>query len=82
MPKMKTHKGAKRRFHVSAGGKVLRTKGPKSHLRRNKSDRAKSEMDSMVPVEGAGHKRRIRRLIPYAGKYATRASRRGGGSKK
>jgi large subunit ribosomal protein L35 len=80
--KLKTHKATAKRFGKTGSGKLVRTRGPKSHLRRNKSDRAKSEMDSMVPVEGAGHKRRIRRLIPYAGKYTTRASRRGGGSKK
>ena len=36
MPKMKTHKGAKKRFHVTGSGKVVRTKGPKSHFRRRK----------------------------------------------
>lgn len=41
MPKMKTHKGAKNRFHVSGTGKLLRTKGPKSHLRRKRSARVK-----------------------------------------
>ncbi|MBM3959090.1 MAG: 50S ribosomal protein L35 [SAR202 cluster bacterium] len=41
MPKIKTHKGAARRFHVTGSGKVVRTKGPKSHLRRNKAKRVK-----------------------------------------
>ena len=39
MPKMKTHSGAKKRFHKSSTGKLLRTKGMKSHLRRKKSKR-------------------------------------------
>ena len=29
MPKMKTHKGAKKRFHITGSGKVVRSKGPK-----------------------------------------------------
>ena len=41
MPKMKTHKGAKKRFHISGTGKVLRTKGPKGHFRRRKAARVK-----------------------------------------
>ena len=37
MPKIKTNKAAKKRFHVTGSGKLVRTKGPKSHLRRKKS---------------------------------------------
>ena len=32
MPKLKTHKGAKSRFHITGTGKIMRTKGGKSHL--------------------------------------------------
>ena len=32
MPKMKTHKGAKKRFSVTATGKVRRLKANKSHI--------------------------------------------------
>jgi ribosomal protein L35 len=41
MPKIKTNKAAKKRFHVTGTGKLVRTKGPKSHLRRKKSKRVK-----------------------------------------
>ena len=64
MPKLKTHKGAKARFRVTPNGKILRTKGGKSHLRRNKPKRVKRQYDSMLPVH-AGDKTRITRLIPY-----------------
>lgn len=37
MPKMKTHKGAKRRFKITASGKVLQQQG----IRGNKRRRAK-----------------------------------------
>ncbi|MDD2471540.1 MAG: 50S ribosomal protein L35 [Dehalococcoidales bacterium] len=64
MPKLKTHKGAKTRFHVTGTGKIMRTKGMKSHLRRKKSYRVKSLFDEMIPVSPVD-KKRIKRLIPY-----------------
>ncbi len=62
MPKIKTHKGAKRRFHITSGGKVLRTKGPKSHLRRNKSSRVRRAFDRKIGTSPANAKR-IKRLL-------------------
>lgn len=51
MPKLKTHKGAKKRFHISAKGKVLRTKGPKSHFRRRKAKRMKRLLGGKVGID-------------------------------
>ena len=67
MPKMKTHKGAKSRFHVTGTGKIMRVKGPKSHLRMKKAKRVKSLFDEKIELHPADRKR-ISRLIPYAGK--------------
>ncbi len=64
MPKLKTHKGAASRFHITGSGKLLRTKGMKSHLRRNKSKRVKQQFDEMIPANDADTKR-LKRLIPY-----------------
>jgi large subunit ribosomal protein L35 len=64
MPKLKTHKGAKNRFSISANGKIMRTKGPKSHLRRNKSKRVRHAFDKKIELNPAD-KTRISRLIPY-----------------
>jgi large subunit ribosomal protein L35 len=50
MPKMKTHKGAKRRFKITGTGKIMRAKGMKSHLRRRKSTRVKQQFDKMQQV--------------------------------
>lgn len=36
MPKMKTHKGTKKRFRITKNGKLMRMKQGRSHLRRNK----------------------------------------------
>jgi len=65
MPKLKTHKATARRFQVSGTGKLMRTRHGKSHLRRNRSKRAKREYDEMFLVSKADASR-IRRLIPYA----------------
>ncbi len=64
MPKLKTHKGAKSRFHITGTGKIMRTKGGKSHFRRRKPGRVKRLYDETIPLSDAD-KARIRRLIPY-----------------
>lgn len=63
--KLKTHKATAKRFRVTGSGKLVRTRGPKSHLRRKKSKRAKNEFSEMIEVTASGQKRRIRRLAPY-----------------
>jgi large subunit ribosomal protein L35 len=64
MPKLKTHKGAKSRFHITGTGKVMRVKGPKSHLRRNKAKRVRRQFDEITPLS-VRDRQRISRLIPY-----------------
>lgn len=64
MPKLKTHKGAKSRFHITGSGKIMRMKIGKSHLRRQKAKRTKRLFDDTVPLAGADRPR-IKRLIPY-----------------
>ena len=63
MPKLKTHKGAKSRFHVTGTGKLMRTKGGKSHLRRKKSRITRRLYDNKLPLHPADRKR-IKRLLP------------------
>ena len=63
--KLKTHKATAKRFRVTGSGKIMRTKGGQSHLRRRKSKRAKREYQRMHEVENAEERRRIRRLAPY-----------------
>jgi len=64
MPKLKTHKGAKSRFKITGTGKIMRVKGPKSHLRTNKTKRVRRQFDEMIELSPADRKR-ISRLIPY-----------------
>ena len=68
MYKMKTHKGAQDRFHATGTGKVMRTHGGKSHLRRNRSKETKGLLDVMVPANHA-EKDRLKALLPYGAKY-------------
>ena len=64
MPKIKTHKGAQRRFHITGSGKIMRAKGGKSHLRRRKAKRTKRLYDEMIPVSSSD-RARVKRLLPY-----------------
>lgn len=67
--KLKTYKAAAKRFRMTGSGKVVRTKGGKSHLRRRKSKRSKRLFDKMLVVEHKGDRKRIKRLAPYMKKY-------------
>lgn len=67
--KIKTYKAAAKRFRVTKNGKVLRTKGGKSHLRRRKSKRTKHQFDKMQVVTCNGDRKRIMRMAPYLKKY-------------
>jgi large subunit ribosomal protein L35 len=64
--KLKTHKATSKRFRQTGSGKIVRTKGGKSHLRRRTSKRSKALLDNMVSVQGSGFIKRIKRLIPNA----------------
>ncbi|MFA5309560.1 MAG: 50S ribosomal protein L35 [Dehalococcoidales bacterium] len=63
MPKLKTHKGAKDRIKITGTGKMMRVKGPKSHLRVHKAKRVRRQFDEMIELNAADRKR-ISRLIP------------------
>ena len=67
--KLKTHKATAKRFRMTATGKIVRTKGGKSHLRRRSAKRVKRQWDKSLEVSEKAMKRRIRRLAPYLGKY-------------
>jgi translation initiation factor IF-3 len=64
MPKLKTHKGAKRRFHITGTGKIMHRKGRISHLRERKAKRSRRQIDKHVMAAGPMQKR-VHRLLPY-----------------
>lgn len=62
--KLKTHKATSKRFRLTGSGKVMRTKGGKSHLRRRTSKRTKANLSEMQPVTARKIIKRIKRLAP------------------
>ena len=64
MPKMKTHKGAARRFKITGGGKFTRRKGNISHNKTRMSRQARGAIDEMMVVSKPAQ-RLLKRLLPY-----------------
>ena len=55
MPKLKTHRGAAKRFKKTAGGKFVRSKAFKQHILTSKSAKRKRHMRG---TRGGGESRR------------------------
>jgi len=66
--KLKTHKATAKRFRKTGSGKIMRTKGHKSHLRRRKSKRSKRQFKRMHEVKERRIKGRIKKLAPNLGR--------------
>ena len=64
MPKLKTHRGAAKRFRKTATGKIKRAKAFKSHILTKKTSKRKRQLDQDTLISDADH-RRISRMIPY-----------------
>jgi large subunit ribosomal protein L35 len=64
MPKLKTHRGAAKRFKKTAGGKIKRSKAFKSHILTKKASKRKRHLDQSTLISKADH-HRISRMIPY-----------------
>jgi len=66
MPKIKTHSGAKKRFKVSATGKIIRAHANKSHKLNSalKNAKRKARLRESTTADKTNEKS-IRRLIPY-----------------
>ncbi len=62
MPKQKTHRGAAKRFKVSAKGKVLRHHSETSHILTKKSTKRKRKLRKATQVSPAFEKT-IKKLI-------------------
>jgi large subunit ribosomal protein L35 len=63
MPKMKTHKGARRRFKVTGSGKILQAKQGRG-VKRNRSKRAQRMWGKMYPTSPA-NKKHLQAALPY-----------------
>ena len=62
MPKMKSHKGAKKGFKKTRRGKIMRNKAYKSHLMRKKNAKRRRRLKKAAKVDSA-NKKHIERLI-------------------
>jgi large subunit ribosomal protein L35 len=64
MPKLKTHKGAAKRFRVTATGKIKRGHSHARHILTKKSNKRKRLLDIDVLVAKADQKR-VEAMLPY-----------------
>ena len=64
MPKLKTHKGAAKRFRLTATGKVKRGHSHARHILTKKTTKRKRSLDIDVLVSTADEKP-TKRMLPY-----------------
>ena len=65
MPKLKTHRGARKRFKVTATGKIKRSKAFGSHLLTKKSSKRKRNLKQATYVVKSEYKK-MKELLPYS----------------
>jgi large subunit ribosomal protein L35 len=65
VPKLKTHKGAKKRFSFTATGKVKRGHSHARHILTKKTTKRKRKLDNTALV-CASETAKIRLMLPYA----------------
>jgi len=61
--KMKTHKGAKKRFKVTGSGKVRRYKAFKSHILTKKTSKRKRRLRQSTTIGTRGEEKNLKRLL-------------------
>ncbi len=62
--KLKTHKGAAKRFKITAGGKIIRGHAFTRHILTSKSSKRKRTLDKTTTVSAADA-HRVRAMLPY-----------------
>jgi len=65
MPKLKTHKGAAKRFKKTGTGKILRGQSKMRHILTSKETKTKRKLAHSTLVSDADHAK-VARMIPYA----------------
>lgn len=64
MPKLKTHRGAAKRFKKTATGKIVRASAFKRHILTSKTTKAKRQMRGTVEVSPSDAPK-LRLMLPY-----------------
>ena len=67
MPKLKTHRGAAKRFRSTASGKFKRSKAYKSHILTKKTTKRKRKLDTPTLISESDQKK-VERMLPYGGR--------------
>jgi large subunit ribosomal protein L35 len=67
MPKLKTHKGAAKRFRITANGKIKRGHSHARHILTKKSSKRKRKLDIDTLVSKADAKV-VKEMLPYGRK--------------
>ncbi len=62
--KLKTHKGAAKRFKITAGGKIVRGHSYARHILTSKPSKRKRKLDQSTLVSAADA-HRVRAMLPY-----------------
>ena len=65
MPKMKTKSGAKKRFKISASGRIKRAQAFKRHILTKKTTKVKRQLRGATGVHESD-KASVRAMLPYA----------------
>jgi large subunit ribosomal protein L35 len=65
MPKLKTHRGAAKRFSLTKSGKIKRSKAYKRHILSKKSTKRLRNLRKTAYISAVEEKK-IRKLLPYA----------------
>jgi len=63
MPKMKTHRGAAKRFKRTGTGKLVRSQGNKQHILTKKSSKRKRRLRKRALVSASDTKR-LQQMLP------------------
>ena len=63
MPKMKSHKGARKRFKITATGEVKRWRAFKSHILTKKTSKRKRRLRRPTLIATRGEVKRLKRLL-------------------
>ncbi|MEW6218211.1 MAG: 50S ribosomal protein L35 [Thermodesulfobacteriota bacterium] len=64
MPKMKTNRGAAKRFRPTGGGQMMASKANHSHILTKKTTKRKRGLRKAEVVDDA-NRRGLKRLLPY-----------------
>ena len=65
MPKMKSHKGARKRFKITGSGKLKRMRAFKSHILTKKDPKRKRRLRRPSDIHTSGEMKHIKRLLQY-----------------